>query len=182
MKMIMEEFSAFDWSGITYPQAYCRTIFNLVMEHSFRSGLEVGFDQGASALAFLRAAPEARLTSIDITECYDGQARIARSEVADRHTFIKADSRVLLLDMIKKGVQFDYIYIDGDHLFDAALQDMNNASELLAPRGIMIIDDADPNHTHFGVYKAMQEFCMKKGFAARALEGAPSHTTVCFRI
>lgn len=178
----MDEFHKHNWAGFTYPTGYMRSLFEYTLEHPFKSGLEVGFDAGCSAIALLRACPEARLFSVDIGECQHGQSlmREAEKEVQLRHSFLQADSRVHLPAI--KGLLYDMIYIDGDHLYDAVKQDLFNADELLAPGGYMIVDDANPNHQHFGVGRAVEEFMITRGYAKWELPGSPSEAVVLRRI
>ena len=174
----------FNWDGITYGGAHIKALFDYVKEHPFKNGLEVGFDQGASALAFLRACPEARLLSLDIDLCGVGNARVRTSEVTSRFSFRCCDSREVLpsLEETYGPKPFDFIYIDGDHLYDAVKQDLFNADKLLADGGYMIVDDANPNHEHFGVGKAVAELCAERGYQKWDLAGSPSEPVILRRI
>src|SRR4051812_36939568 len=104
----------FNWEGITYAGSYIKSLFDYAKAHPFKTGLEIGTDQGASALAFLRACPEARLLSMDIDLCGIGNARVRTSEVTDRYTFRCCDSREVLptLTDLYGEKPFDFIYID----------------------------------------------------------------------
>ena len=175
----MEEFESFDWNQVTYPTNYMRALFDYVRAHPFKTGLEVGFDQGASALAFLRACPEARLLSFDIVLCAKGNAMMRTDPVSPRFSFRICDSRV---DLLTLEGEFDFIYIDGDHLYDTVKQDLFNADRLLADGGYMIVDDANPTHSHFGVGRAVDELCAEKGYTKAALGGSPSEAVVLRRI
>lgn len=172
-----EELAKYDWKGVTYPQDYLLRLLTLARERNPKRILEVGFDQGASAMALLRGAPAAFMTSIDIYPCERGVERLTHSEVSGRHTFIQADSREFLKqdDILRKlGGTFDLIYIDGDHLFDAVMIDLENCSKLLNNRGVMVCDDAQKDHGHFGVYRAVLEFCSTHPFMFKVLPGSPS--------
>lgn len=52
--------------------------------------------------------------------------------LGDRVKLIKGDSAVVVPTMAE---QFDFIFIDGNHTFDATMLDFQNASKLLAPGG-----------------------------------------------
>lgn len=41
-----------------------------------------------------------------------------------------------------KGLEFDMIYIDGDHSFEVVTADINNYAPLIAPGGYLVMDDA----------------------------------------
>ena len=171
----MAEFESFDWSGISYSQTYMKSLFDYVSVHPFVKGLELGFDQGASALAFLRACPEAKLTSVDISQCEGAQARVRANGFGERFTFIEGDSREVLKSIEGK---FDLIYIDADHLYEPTYEDLVNSSKLLVEGGYMIADDADPTHQNFGSGRAIDRFCSEYGFIKQQLDGSPSAAVV----
>ena len=174
-------FDEYKWEDLSYPTGYIRTLFDYVQAHPFKKGLEIGFDQGASALAFLRACQDATLFSIDIEPCVVANAKLEVSDVKDRFKFMQADSRLMLREAFQREHhmdKFDFIYIDGDHLYDAVKQDLWNANNLLAEGGYMIVDDANPNHQHFGVGRAVQELAEQFGYKITPLEGSPSEAVI----
>lgn len=66
-------------------------------------------------------------------------------------------------------VKFDYILVDGGHEYDNEKIDMMNSSELLAPGGVLLMDDlvAPPLHTLWNEFKAEQNgrFLFAESFA-----------------
>ena len=66
----------------------------------------------------------------------------------------KSDSAVWLTN--NRNIQYDFIYIDGDHMPQAVMLDLLLSFKLLKPHGIMAMDDYgwdhDDNHT-FQAYK-----------------------------
>lgn len=42
--------------------------------------------------------------------------------------------------------EFDFIFIDGDHLYDGVQRDFNLYKRLLSPRGVIGFHDIDPDH------------------------------------
>ena len=62
----MKTFDEFDWNGCVFPKEYMKSLFEYTQQHPFKNGLEIGFDAGCSALAFLRANPDSILWSMDI--------------------------------------------------------------------------------------------------------------------
>lgn len=183
MTQELNNFESYNWNGIGYGESYLRSLFDYVRAHPFKDGLEVGFDVGGSALAFLRGCTEARLLSIDIALCGEGNARLRTSDVTDRFSFRCCDSRVDMVEMVSQYGEkcFDFIYIDGDHLFDVALQDLRNADKLLMDGGYMIVDDADINHQHFGVGRAVDQFCNENNYQKSDLGNSPSHAVILRR-
>lgn len=158
------DYDNYDWADCTFPYDYCKPLYEFLKGKSFKTGLEIGFDSGSSALVFLAAQPEANLISVDARPLSDLTVGI---DLLRKHGFIDAekggfsfiqnDSHREMADLIERGVKFDYIYIDGDHLYDGAKQDIMDAIKLLAPDGIIICDDADPAHKEFGVGRAIQD-------------------------
>ena len=132
----------------------------------------------------MRACPDARLFSLDISLCAPGVARIRTSDVTERLSFRCCDSREVLptLTELYGEKPFDFIYIDGDHLYDAVKQDLFNADKLLADGGYMIVDDANPNHRHFGVGRAVAELCAERGYQKWDLPGSPSEAVILRRV
>lgn len=175
----MKQFEEYDWSMCRFPKAYAKAIFDFCSKHNFKSGIEVGFDSGTSALAFLRALPEASLISVDIRELPEAVEMVKNNIEGWRHHFLCKDSRSFLPEL---GDKYDYVYIDGDHLYDAVKQDLENGFKLLTSDGIMLVDDCDPNHTHFGVWQAVQEFReAHPEFQISHLEGTESSHVILSR-
>jgi hypothetical protein len=53
--------------------------------------------------------------------------------------------------------EFDVIYLDGLHTLEQTLRDFTSALELLAPGGVIVIDDVLPN-SHFAALPDVDEF------------------------
>ncbi len=60
------------------------------------------------------------------------------------------------------GDTFDYIYIDGDHSYEMAMSDLNNALSCLNKGGFILLDDS-ADHLPFGSAKMMAEVKKMKG-------------------
>ena len=61
----------------------------------------------------------------------------------------------------------DWIYIDGDHSYEACIKDLNNAKEIVKPGGLIIGDDygwPDAKWQKKGVTKAVNECLLKTDF------------------
>lgn len=58
--------------------------------------------------------------------------------------------------------QFDLIFVDGDHSHEGCLSDMTNSLRLLAPGGIMLVDDLD-NGAHTYLRKTVTDFAAANG-------------------
>jgi hypothetical protein len=68
---------------------------------------------------------------------------------------------------------FDFIYVDGDHSFDAVYNDLIAYERKLKPGGVLIGNDylcsSKPIHNHYGVVAAVTHFCKVKGYRIIAL-------------
>lgn len=168
----MKDFEEYNWEGITYPKGYLEVLFGYAKGMQPKEILEIGMDQGASALALLRGAQDAKLLSVDIYPCQAGNERVMRDEVASRFTFVEADSREYLKKLPVES--FDLIYIDGDHLYDVVKSDLQLAFLLIKKGGVILVDDCVQGHQHFGVWQAVTEFCAGVGCTFRILSGSPS--------
>ncbi len=110
--------------------------------------LEVGVFEGSSftwMLDNVLTAPDAQATAVDIFYAdaipYEAtfRANVARSPGAAKATILKGDS-ALVLRTLPLGA-FDIIYIDGGHGQRPLFLDLANAWMLLAPNGMLILDD-----------------------------------------
>lgn len=60
----------------------------------------------------------------------------------------------------------DWVYLDATHKYDTVLQDLRAIEPVLAEDGLILGDDCwtDPNSAHFGVFKAVRDFCADRPF------------------
>lgn len=66
--------------------------------------------------------------------------------------------------------QADWVYIDGNHLYDFVLSDLEGALKILKPDGIICGDDFDwTDEGRLHVQDAVEAFCKKHGFTYRIL-------------
>ncbi len=116
--------------------------------------LEIGCYEGQASVWLLNKFPKAHLQVVDIfdpavAEDWDGyindyEKRFDNNvkEFGDRVKKYKGKSLHWLARAVGFDEQrYDIIFVDGDHRKLPATQDMALAIELLAPNGIMIIDD-----------------------------------------
>jgi len=115
--------------------------------------LEVGFNAGLGAAAFLQSSPQAHVVSFDLAE----QAYVAacaahlRSLHPDRLHVVMGDSRVTLPRFAAQaGRRFDLILIDGGHDEATCRADVTNARALAGPDALVVVDDLMP-HKGYGV-------------------------------
>lgn len=118
--------------------------------------LEVGFAFGGSALLFAgihrkqRRMPERQHVAIDPYQksVWDnaGIENMKREGLLEYLDFRKDYSSVVLADLFHAGEKFDFIYIDGSHLFEDVFVDAYFAVRLLSPGGLVVFDDSSDPH------------------------------------
>ena len=130
---------------LTMPEM--RTIAAFVMnnERKFENNkyLEIGVFGGGTMKFVKNCATRTQFTGIDLFEDYNATSANTHcpgtykcSDVlemlGDRVNLIKGDSDNVLPTMTEK---FHFIFIDGNHKYDATLRDFNNAKKLLVHGG-----------------------------------------------
>ena len=69
-------------------------------------------------------------------------------KVGERATFLKGDSKIVLAKLIENNSdKFDFIFIDGNHTYEATRNDFELAQHLLAPNGQIAFHNAS---SHMG--------------------------------
>ena len=117
----------------------------LVQAPLIRDVIEVGFNAGHSADAFLGANPKVHVTSFDIGR--HAYAAVGKSYIdltyPGRHRFVPGDSRETLPAFIKSfpNRKFDVIFIDGGHEYSVARSDFIYCSFLAHRDTIVVLDD-----------------------------------------
>jgi hypothetical protein len=114
-----------------------------------KSVLEIGFNLGHTAMVWLNMGVE-RLVSVDISEhakVAQGAAIVAAA-FPDRFTFIRADSKKLML-----GPDYELLFIDGGHTLDDVSADIALGKRL----GVkwFFLDDFDEWHSRNGTQPAI---------------------------
>ncbi len=68
----------------------------------------------------------------------------------------------------------DWAYVDSTHQYDPTLAELNALATKLAPGGILLGDDCWCNreHRHYGVYRAVRDFCRKNNFEIMLMDHA----------
>jgi Methyltransferase domain len=106
--------------------------------------LEIGSWEGRSALFFLNFFPRARLVCVDSFEEYPvNEERFDRNVAgfAGRIEKIKGQSVPALDRLVAERRQFDLVYLDGDHGYDAVMADSLRVWSLVEPGAAVIWDD-----------------------------------------
>lgn len=107
--------------------------------------MEIGFNAGHSAEAFLKNNKSLILTSFDIGG--RNYVRLAKKYIdikyPNRHTLILGDSTITVPTYMNenKDKKFDVIFIDGGHTYEVSNADLENCMKLAHKETIVIMDD-----------------------------------------
>lgn len=119
--------------------------------------LEIGTYTGTSLIEIIKSIPNSFGIGVDLWKSYNENNLLSNidklkikesffhnintSGLQDRIKGIQIDSKTALLQFIKDGNTFDFIYVDGSHLLLDAYLDIILCWELLEKDGILVIDD-----------------------------------------
>ncbi len=105
-----------------------------------RNALEVGVHGGHSLLMILLASPRAHVTCVDICAWAHTARCVAylQAQFPGRITMLRGCSREVL-PLLQDT--FDFVHVDGDHSYEGARFDMEQAHRLSAPDTTFIFDD-----------------------------------------
>jgi predicted O-methyltransferase YrrM len=129
--------------------------------------LEIGFNAGNSANAFLSARDDIKVISVDIGEhLYIKDAKeVINKYYPERHALIVGDSKLVIPEILKTydpPITPELIFIDGDHSEPTPLIDARNCLKLAGPNTILVMDDTTINMGWAGVLQAMCELVKGK--------------------
>jgi predicted O-methyltransferase YrrM len=154
-------------------------MYDLIKLNNYKNCLEVGMANGISALYICQALLETsgrgkgNLISIDPYQSTQwksiGMRNIKNAGLSAFHTLMEDKSLFAMPELIGevyagKREPFDFIFIDGMHLYDYTLVDFICASLLLRVGGVIIIDDyrhkavtdvcnyLDKNYLHYKIH------------------------------
>ena len=121
---------------------------DIVKRTGVKNILEIGFNAGHSCLSWLLSSDDTKVVGLDIY--YPEQSvGYLRENYTDRFFFVNADSKTLSeTDVIEQWEnEFDLIFIDGDHSYEAVVRDLKN-SVRLNPKYIVFDDVRHPAHSY----------------------------------
>jgi len=114
--------------------AVLKRLTNLYAEPRY---LEVGVANGHT----FDRVPATRKVAVDPTFRFDHEAMQAANPGTEYH---EVTSDAYFAEIIDPAEQFDVIYLDGLHVGDQTLRDLQNALLHLQPQGVIVIDDTRP--------------------------------------
>tara|TARA_B100000886_G_scaffold328753_1_gene277437 strand:+ start:249 stop:977 length:729 start_codon:yes stop_codon:yes gene_type:complete len=111
----------------------------------FKQILEIGFNAGHSSELFLINNPQSSITSIDLGYWYYCKfgSEYLKKQYPGRINVIFKDSLSALKDFntIPNGSIFDLIYIDGNHTYEYAYNDLKNCRKFANKDTVVLLDD-----------------------------------------
>lgn len=120
-----------------------------MLRHEPRRTLEVGLCFGASALAFA-ASHKGRHVALDpyqrTTWDSAGLQAIERAGLAERFELREGPSAIELAGALAAGERYDFIYVDGSHVFEDVFVDAYFCVRLLTEGGVLAFDDCTIPH------------------------------------
>lgn len=158
-------------------------LFKLVAALSSESPniLEIGSGKGGSLIAMKLAKPGANFTVIDPFAPYDETSAYGTVEGYPGFTrdafeenirpfdidpkIIQQESQVAYVSMGDKAASYDLIYVDGNHSYAPAKQDINEFQNLLKDGGVFCGHDYHPRFP--GVIQACKEEFGVDGFEVK---------------
>lgn len=115
---------------------YKEPLTELAKELKPQTVLEIGVGyEGYSTNAWLESG--AKVVAIDRQD-WNHAAKYAKERYGKQFTFLQGDSKELLP---QAQLQYDLIYIDGDHSYEGCKADIINSIPLVKPGGYLVADD-----------------------------------------
>ncbi len=144
--------------------------WDMFLPKRIRNALEIGSHEGRSASWLLTRRKVDHLTCVDPFElngdpCSDAgdySARFDRNVTAKFQQVTKVPG--FSPDAVPEG-EYDFIYIDGHHSYDATLADLHKCWPMLTPGGLMIVDDCAFWVEDFAPLRACEDFFRDKPHA-----------------
>jgi len=138
----------------------------LIQNPNIKNVLEIGFNLGSTAAAFLSTRNDTNVISIDIGfhEYIKDAKKIIDNFFPNRHTLLVGDSKILMrkIEQLYPKFKADLIFIDGDHIEPTPIIDLRNALYLSDNDTTIILDDCCLKNGHSGVIQAYLEVIKTK--------------------
>ena len=154
------------FEGASIPQQANYFIDLLGKNPQIKTILEIGFNTGRSAAYFLSSRDDIKVVSVDIGvhDYVKDCKKIIDSHFPNRHTILIGDSKVVIPQLLElePKINFDLIFIDGDHAEPGPLIDARNCLALATHETVLIMDDTCIQTGWAGVLQAMCELIKKK--------------------
>lgn len=155
-----------DWLTAFLPQ-WDEHLFLLPGLGNKARALEVGTYEGRAACHLMHAYPELQLDVVDYfvdpyNEGFEARFDHNMADYESRFRKLKGKSADILPSLLNVGRRYDFIYIDGDHSYEATKPDLEICWQMLNVDGVLFLDDYNDhlrkNPFKFGVDSAVNEF------------------------
>lgn len=186
-KLVGRSGAAIDVFPTGMTRAPGEALSNLIAHERAANFLEVGLGLGLSTVFLSSGVLKHRATfdalTIDPFQERDwdsvGLEAIRRAGLEDRVRFEKRHSEYVLPGLAHAGAKFDFIFVDGGHLFDNAFVDMFYAVRLARPGSLIVLDD----RWMPAVRRAAAFFMSNLGLADESpAEGTPGFRFITMRV
>ena len=162
--------------GLQIKQAYPREFDKFLIQKFDKEleGIEIGVYRAEHAEYMLKVLPIKKLFLIDNYEYYGCDFRVGYDmrnakkimkkrlkKYEDKYKFIEESSDEAWKNF--KSKRFDFIYVDGDHIYEQVKKDLENYYPLLKEGGLFGGDDFVNTfgRSKYGVIQAVMEFVAK---------------------
>lgn len=139
----------------------CIVTSTLILSNNTDTVVEIGAWQGFSSLILGRTLAcnslKGMLVTVDINKQALTRSRNFTKSIPIEHVLIEVDSLNLDLNPYLKGRKVGLAFIDGNHDYKWALNDIKKCSDILIPYGFIVVHDYSKG-SHPGVYQAVNEF------------------------
>lgn len=140
------------------PQRY-EQLIEIVAQHKPNNVMEIGTWRGERALQMKNASPDMSYLGFDLFEDASHETDMHEKNVKPHHSIeevgkflqsnnldamlVKGNTNETIPAFIEENPDYkaDLIYIDGGHAVETIQNDLNNAYKVLAPDGVIVLDD-----------------------------------------
>jgi len=158
---------------------YLRPSLSCLKGQSNLTGVEIGVNCGTNAESMFINLDIKKLYLIDpysfysnqrgsgcnVTEEQNVECRKAAHDLlapySDRIEWIEKPSDVAVLELTE--LEFDFVYVDGNHMHQYVMADVFNYFQLIKPGGMIVCHDFESPEVNKGVMSVLAHFSMKNG-------------------
>lgn len=130
------------------PRPLAETLYQIIRQNNLQQTLEIGMAYGLSSLSICQALRDnggGRHTAIDPSQSTEfksiGMHNLQKANLADLVDFYELPSHLVLPDLLRQNRTFDFVFIDGMHLFDYFMLDFFYTLRLTSVGGFICMDD-----------------------------------------
>ncbi len=128
-------------SGISN-QKQSELLFRMINFLNAKVCLELGTSIGLNTLYMASVNKNNRVISIDAcADLYDYAKNLAKKNKLENIEFINAKFDAVLTEIIEKNKSLDFIYIDGNHSYEATMRYFNFFVEKVNTNTVIVFDD-----------------------------------------